>query len=65
MERLRQIRCGEHQVSCSIGAQPITGSSTVDELYRNADSQLYMAKKLGKGQYVIGPAEDTASVVTL
>ena len=58
LDRLDGLKLGDYQMSCSIGAQPILASRTVEELYRDADSLLYLAKKRGRGRYVIGPVED-------
>ena len=57
-ERLHGIRWGERAMSCSIGAQPAAPGRTAEDLYRAADDLLYLAKKHGKDQYVIGPAGD-------
>ncbi len=61
-ERLRKITWGDQQISCSIGVQPVTALKNVDDLYRGADSLLYMAKKQGKNRYVVGPVEAVDSV---
>ena len=62
--RLHTVQGCREPISCSIGAQPITADQTADELYRAADSLLYLAKGRGKNQYVIGPAESTAPTGT-
>lgn len=60
-ERLHKIKWGDRQMSCSIGALPITAPRAADELYREADELLYRAKQLGRDQYVIGiPTEQTS-----
>ena len=56
-ERLHRITWGTYEMSCSIGVQPVVYGSTVDDLYRDADNLLYLAKARGKDQYVIGPEQ--------
>ncbi|MGI6254354.1 MAG: diguanylate cyclase domain-containing protein [Acutalibacter sp.] len=48
---------GSH-LTCSLGALPITGPCTAEELYRGADRVMYAAKKAGKNRWVIGTAEE-------
>ena len=55
LDRVHQIQLGDHQVSCSIGVLPIVPGRTVEELYREADHLMYLAKQQGKDRYVIGP----------
>lgn len=45
-------------VSCSIGCCPIPYNSTLDPVYRQADSALYTAKQNGRDQFVIEHAPD-------
>ncbi len=55
LANIQTIKLGEdHRMACSIGAQPITASQTIDGLYRSADHLLYLAKQQGRGRYVIG-----------
>ncbi len=57
-ERLRRSQLDGRPISCSIGAHPITPSRTVDDLYRDADRLLYLAKQCGRDQFVIGPVQE-------
>ena len=52
--QIRQIRWGGSQLTCSIGVLPITQVRAAEELYREADRLLYLAKERGRDQYVIG-----------
>lgn len=54
LELIRHIRQDSHPVSCSIGVQPVDRFCTAEELYQEADSLLYQAKKQGKNRYVFG-----------
>lgn len=63
--RLSKISWGEHQLSCSIGVQPITGNETIETLYQAADKLLYTAKKGGRDQYVIGSLKEDLEQVAL
>ena len=58
LERLREeigkIRLDGLEVTCSVGVLPVEAGYTLEELYRYADRLLYMAKKKGKNQFVLG-----------
>lgn len=53
MRQVRQIPCAQSQVSCSIGVTSISSPAAIAELYKNADSCLYLAKKQGRNQFCI------------
>lgn len=59
-ERLRHSQLDVRPITCSIGAHPITPSRTVDDLYRDADRLLYLAKQKGRNQFVIGPVPEAS-----
>lgn len=52
-EKVRSIKCGDINVSCSTGAVIKKMSVSSDILYKNADEMLYIAKERGRNQYVL------------
>ncbi len=54
LNRIHQVGVENRRLSCSIGAMPITFPNTVEALYQGADRLMYLAKKRGRDQYVIG-----------
>lgn len=58
-DRIGKIGTREYRLSCSIGAVPVTGAETAEDLYREADRLMYMAKKHGRDRYVIAEHETT------
>ena len=53
-ERIDGLKIGDGGVSCSMGVQPVSEGKTAETLYKEADKLLYMAKKGGKGMYILG-----------
>ena len=57
LHQIHEIPCHDFPISCSIGAQPAGNGQSIHELYRLADELLYIAKKQGKEQFVIGSSD--------
>ena len=54
LERIHKVAWEDRRLTCSVGALPIRGGCTPEELYRDADQLLYAAKERGRDRYVIG-----------
>ena len=57
LNRIHKIEVNESRLSCSMGAVAAAADKTIDELYREADRLLYIAKKQGRDGYVVEEAE--------
>lgn len=57
MMNLRLDKSAEHDISCSIGVTIGNGNVSFEELFKQADSALYDAKKLGKNKAVFFSGE--------
>ena len=58
LERIHKVSWGSHHLTCSVGALQVTAAAAPEELYREADRLLYLAKERGRNRYVIGTAEE-------
>ena len=65
LSRLNKIKLKDRLLSCSIGANPVLGDETMENLYRSADKLLYMAKERGRNQYVLGDRKIHATEETV
>lgn len=54
LDRIQKMKFQNSSLSCSIGAVHVQAGKTVEELYREADRLLYLAKKQGRNRYVVG-----------
>lgn len=61
MQKVRQIPCPGHTISCSIGVAPITRKRSIRLLYQQADHCLYFAKDQGRDRYYIGEDQSEES----
>ncbi len=62
LDRVHRITWENQHLTCSIGALPVQPLRSPEDLYRDADQLLYVAKERGRDQYVIGDVEMAESV---
>ena len=58
LDQIHKITWEDRHLTCSIGVLPVLPGRTPEELYRDSDQLLYVAKEQGRDRYVIGPSSE-------